>query len=240
MGLKQYWCIIRRRLWIVITLPLVVLVGSVLLRSAPSPLYQATIRFTIGVEPMVGKENISYDPAYYAYLTSEYIADDFSEVVKSQAFADDVSRRLDEEGILVPAGAIQGSTVAEKQHRILTLNIAWGDAEQLARIAWAAVAVLREENAKYFEQLGAVGATVHVIDPPVVVPVGPSLRQRLDIPIRLLLAFVSSVALAFLVDYLDDSIREASELEALGIPVLGEIPGSASWRWPPWRRPKVP
>lgn len=240
MELRQYWKIIRRRMWIVIALPLIVLVGSLALRSQPAPLYRASMRFTIGVNPQFGQGYEYFDPLYYSYLASEYIADDFSEVVKSQAFAADVSARLEDEGIVVPPGVIQGSTVAEKQHRILTLEVTWNDPDQLSAIARAAADVLREENAKYFAQLGSVRAAVYIIDPPRVMPLGMSLREKLDIPIRLFLALVAALGLAFLLDYLDDTIREASEVEALGIRVLGQIPPFPSRGRLPWRRQKRP
>jgi capsular polysaccharide biosynthesis protein len=38
-------------------------------------------------------------------------------------------------------------------------------------------------------------------------------------------ALAAGVALAFLLDYLDDSVRGARDLEALGLAVVGEIPG---------------
>jgi capsular polysaccharide biosynthesis protein len=46
----------------------------------------------------------------------------------------------------------------------------------------------------------------------------------MDLPIRLLLAFATGVALAFVLDYLDDSVRDRSELESAGCLVVAEIP----------------
>jgi capsular polysaccharide biosynthesis protein len=44
------------------------------------------------------------------------------------------------------------------------------------------------------------------------------------LPVRLLLALAAGIALVFLLDYLDDSVRGRSELEAMGIAVLAEVP----------------
>ncbi len=57
-----------------------------------------------------------------------------------------------------------------------------------------------------------------------VTPVGPSLRDRLELPLRLLIAFLVGVALVFLLDYLDTSVRGRDDLEAMGYAILGEIP----------------
>jgi capsular polysaccharide biosynthesis protein len=137
---------------------------------------------------------------------------------------------------VIPAGHIQSFTVAEKQHRILTMQITWPDEGQLRAIAEAARKTLEEENAKYFRQLGSEGADVFVIDSARVVPLGISLKDRLEIPIRVALALLAGVGLAFLLHYLDDTIRDPEEVEALGMSLLGQIP-SAGWRERiPWRR----
>ena len=234
MELRAYWDILRRRIWVVIGLVLVVIAVSLLLREPVTPTYQTGLRFIVGVppEPLRG-DYFTYD-GYYAWLSSEYLADDFSEVVKSAAFAEAVTTRLAEadDPILVPAGAIQGSTVAEKQHRILSMHITWGDSSQLERIANAAAETLREEGMHFFSQLGQAQAQIHLIDPPVVTQIPESLRLRLDLPIRLILALVVGVFLAFLVDYLDDTLRDPGEVEQLGLPVLGTIPPLKRRMWP--------
>jgi capsular polysaccharide biosynthesis protein len=236
MELREYWTILWRRWWIIAGLVAIVLVGSLVFRSHPAPVYQASMRFTIGVPLESDSERLTMDPLYSAYLASEYIADDFAEILRSESFAADVSARLSAEGIVVPAGAIQGFTVAEKQHRILTMQITWPDEAQLRAIAQAAQQTLEEDNAKYFKQLGSEGAEVFVIDSPHVVSLGVSLKDRLDIPIRVGLALLAGVGLAFLLHYVDDTIRDPEEVEALGLNVVGRIP-TAGWRERlPWNR----
>lgn len=235
MELCQYGKIVRRHLWVVIILPLVALIAGLFFRSSSLPLYQASMRFTIGVNPpsdtpLTGEDLYNYE------LASEYFADDFSEIVKSQAFAQDVNERLEAMGVAIPAGAVQGYTVAAKQHRILTIRITWPDRQELEAIAQATIWALEEESGKYFPQLGAVGAQIFIIDPPTLSTLGVPLRERLDLPIRILLGLIAGVGLAFLLDYFDDSIREAKEVEALGIPILGHIPAPSIWeRLRHWR-----
>ena len=234
MELREYWTILWRRWWIIAGLALVVLAGSLVFRSHPTPMYQATMRLTIGV-PAESEERVTIDPLYSAYLASEYIADDFAEILKSESFASDVSARLAAEGIMVSAGAIQGFTV-EKQHRILSMQITWPDEGQLRAIAQAARDTLEQDNAKYFKQLGSEGADVFVIDSPRIASLGISLKDRLDIPIRVALALLAGVGLAFLLHYLDDTIRDSQDVEALGLSVVGQIP-AAGWRERlPWHR----
>jgi capsular polysaccharide biosynthesis protein len=226
MELKQYWQIIWKRAWIPALLLVVVAVASLLTGQTPPPTYSTSMRFTVGVKPQEVPDQYSYD-SYYAWLSSEYLADDMTAIVSSQAFATDVNRRLAEMGssVQIPPGSINGVTIAEKQHRILRLNLSWGNAAELTDIAQAIVRVMEEDSPKYLTQLGTPGALINVIDEPAPPAANPaSLTQRLNLPVRLLLALAAGLALAFLLDYLDDSVRGRSELEALGIPVLAEVP----------------
>ena len=186
-------------------------------------MYTATMRFTVGLarEAADITSTLYYDPAYYDWLVSEYLTDDFSEVVKSSAFAEDVSQCA---GQGVPPGAIQGAANTQKLHRILTLTLSGGDKNQVTTIANCAAQALRENNAKYFAQLNTYHASIQIIDGPNISESTTGLRERIDLPIRLVLAAIAGVALAFLIDYLDDSVRSAREVEALGVPVVGEIP----------------
>jgi len=230
MELRQYWRIVRRWLWIVILLPLVVLAGSLALRRPATPLHQATMRLSVGVIPEdSGGQYYTYD-SYYAWTASEYLADDFSEIVRSRLFAEDVLARLRAQGRSdLDVGAIQGATSPKKTHRILSVTITASSDAQAMAIAAAIADVLQENAGKYLAQLSARRAAIAIIDPPALVPVSVGLRQQLDLPLRLVLALAVALGLAFLLDYLDDSLRDAAEAEALGWRVLGEIPASRRW-----------
>lgn len=220
MELETYWLILRRRWWFPALLLALVAILSLVTYRAPAPVYQATIRFTIGVSGNRALEGV--DPILTAYQASEYIRDDFVEILHSALFANDVNENLKGADLAINKNVIAGAV--EKQRRILSMTITWGDEAQARVIANAAAKTLETQNAKYFQQLGSEGASVTIIDGPDVAPVGPSLRERLDIPIRLALALAAGILLAFLVDYLDDTVRDARELEAIGIKVMGEIP----------------
>lgn len=228
MELRQYWQIVHRRWWIIAFLLLVVVLVSLVSRPTRAPVYVATMRFMMGLEPEPKTGDYYAYDKYYTWLTAEYLVDDVSELVRSAAFAQAVSARLADWGITVPAGAIRGSTQAGTLHRVLTVNVVWGDAGQLARIADGVAGALPGEIARHFAQVGTAGVYASLIDPPTIGQAGASLRDKLDVPIRLLLALVAGIAVAFALDYLDDSVRNRAELENGGIPVLGEIPPTKS------------
>jgi len=220
MELREYWGIVRRRWWIIAGLLVVVALLSLpgLLRPRGRA-YTVTMRFNVGITPEEHRgDDYAYDH-YYTWLASEYLMDDLAAAVRGGAFAAAVHARLGAEAPN-PAGAFAAAT----EHRVLSVYITWGDEAQLREIANATVAVLQEEGHRFVGPLGEARPVLRLIDPPMVAPAPRSLREKLDLPLRLGLALLAGVALTFLLDYLDDSVRSRAEVEAMGIPVLGEVP----------------
>jgi capsular polysaccharide biosynthesis protein len=198
--------------------------------------YQATSRFTVGLqrEPRTG-EYYAYDH-YYTWLASEYLIDDLAEVIGGMAFAAEVEAAIQARGasLSLPLG---GAFSAFTKHRTLTLQMVWDNVEELGRIAAAAQQVLVEHSSSFFGQLGESKVDIRAIDPPLIVPLSPGLREQLDLPLRLLLALVAGIALAFLLHYLDDAVYDRTEVEDLGIAVLIELPPHPRRRRFFWQRP---
>jgi capsular polysaccharide biosynthesis protein len=220
MELIRYWQIVRRRWWLVVGLLAVVAAGT-LLTYDPSPPQQYTVsmRFNVGLEPIPpGGADYVYNP-FDVWRSSEYLMDDLASAVRGAEYARRVGARLDDTGVNL-AGRLSAAT----EFRVLTVSAHGPDPGQLAEIANAAANVLDEEAGELVGPLGDARPVLRLIDPPVVVPVGRGLREKLEIPIRLGLALMAGVAGAFLLDYLDRSVRCAEELEEAGISVLAQIP----------------
>jgi capsular polysaccharide biosynthesis protein len=224
MELRQYWHIVWQRIWIPALLFLLVLVVSLVLRSPSPPQYQASGRVLVDVPPLEAIEGMGFDPRLTAPQATEYLVDDFTQFVASQAVAKAVSERLASQGIQVQPGSIQSSTASEQVHRVVTIRVTWGDPNEAMAILTEAIEVLQQEAPAYFGRLGLEQPQVTLFDGPSVSPVPPSLTDRLDLPVRLFLALLAGGALCFLLNYLDGSIRGREELEDMGITVLTEIP----------------
>lgn len=223
MELRQYWRIVRRRWWLIAALVGIVLVVSLVTYRPPEPAYVATMRFAIGIEGDEPVSAISGEGRSDAWLASEYLADDLSEVLKGGDFATRIGQQV---GFDVVAGTI----FASREHRIMTVSITGRDRDQVQAIAEAVGTAVEDGGADYFPQLVGVEAKAILIDGPGIGQAGRSLKDKLDLPIRLFVALVAGVALAFLWDYLDDTIRDRAEMEALGVAVVGEIPRKTR-RW---------
>ncbi|MDP2728483.1 MAG: hypothetical protein Q8P59_13195, partial [Dehalococcoidia bacterium] len=197
--------------------------GAGFLMSPAREGYEATLRVAIGVQPEATRNNVYQYDRYYAFLSSEYLADDFGEVVKSQAFLQDVRQELGDASI--PLGSVFGDRSVKKTHRLLSLTITARTPDQARRIADAVVAVMEKKGNLYLAQLGSDQAVVKVVDPPDIYPAVRGTRALLDLGLRTGLGFLAGIALALLLEYLDNTVRDRTEAEGiLGLAVLGEIP----------------
>lgn len=226
MELRTTWHILLRRKWIPITLFLLTLLLTLVTQKpwqSPPPTYAMSLSFSVGMQPQAAPTAYNYD-GYYTALASEYLIDDFAEIVKGSEFAARVTQHLADKGISIAPGVIQGSTQTGTLHRILQITLYSVDAAQLADIADAVSTTLTDDASLFMPRLLAGQGAVYLINRGNVVAIGPSLRQRLDFPLRLVLALVAGIGLAFLAEYLDDRVRTSADLEALGLPTMGEIP----------------
>lgn len=227
MELRTYWTIVRRRWLTPVLLPLLVAVVSAVQWQPwqPGPVtYSASMRMLVGVLPLADAAIVHYDPRYFAWLTSEYLVDDFTQVVSSEIFANAINARLAERNIAIPAGMIRASSNTSKQHRIIQLTFSWNDALELRAIAEEAAAALEENAAHYFSQLGTENASIHLLDSPTIVAQEQGMQRRTEWILRILLAVVAGIGLAFLREYLDDTVRGRQDVEEMGIAVLVIIP----------------
>lgn len=223
MELLLYWRVLKRRWWLP-ALMVVIVLALTLARPHPPRGYVASMRFLVGVRPEpVSAGTYGYD-RYYTWLTSEYLIDDFSQVVSGSEFARRVSARLADRGISIPAGAIQGSTQTGKLHRLITITVYWGNEAELRDIANAVVQTVREDSADFFPQAFGYGTEAILVDGPHVGPVLPGLREKLDLPVRLILALLVGIGLVLLWHYVDDTLYEQEDVRALGLSILAEIP----------------
>lgn len=227
MELRQYGQILKRRWWLILAVPTLVLIISAITHQPTAPMYQATMRFTIGIEGVEPVSAVAGEGRSDAWLASEYLADDLSQVLKGGDFAARISQQV---GLPIPVGSI----FASREHRIMTVTITWPDRDQIQIIAEAVGSAIQDGGARYFPQLAGVQAKAVLIDGPAIGQVGRSLKEKLDLPIRLFVALAAGIAFAFLWEVLDDTIHDRAGAESLGLTVLGEIPRK---RWQ-WRRNK--
>jgi capsular polysaccharide biosynthesis protein len=223
MELRHYWTIIRRRwLWLIAPAVVVLLIGLLTYRPAPTT-YNTGVRFISAQTPGAAAVD-SDEQRYYNWLTSEYIVNGLGDWIRGGAFAQAVSDYLLTQGIGMPPGAIQGGLLADNTRSMLTVSLNGPDPLMVEQMMTGVIAVLTEQNAAALPQLGGENAVLIQLDQPVVNPIPAGIRSQLDLPLRLALALAAGLALALVAEYLDPSVRDRRDVDALGLELLAAIP----------------
>jgi capsular polysaccharide biosynthesis protein len=176
-----------------------------------------------------------FDSAYYANLDSEYLADDMSEFMTSRAFADEVKRELATSSTPydVDIETIMSATRAKKTHRFIDITVTTPTFDEGSQIAGSISRILNDKAhlAQYLQALTAYNTQMTIVTPPVTHRANTPLGLISEIALRTLIGLVVGIGLAFLLDYVDPSVRTRQEAETLlQAPVLGEIPRPSSRR----------
>jgi capsular polysaccharide biosynthesis protein len=224
MELRLILKILLRRWWLVLLPPILVAAYSLITYHAPAPTYSTTLRLAVGYTPQT-KTSTLYDKFYPAWLTSEYIAGGLGDWAKTGNFAQHVAETASTPDRPITADEAAGSIAAsDHQRSIVIVYFSGGDQDKLSAIANASIKVMQTLNGVVFPQNGPSGATVTPLDAVSIVPAPPSLRTRLDIPIRVALGLALGILLAFAAHYFDPRVRDRDEVEAMGYKIVGEIP----------------
>ncbi|MCC6176582.1 MAG: hypothetical protein IT305_14840 [Chloroflexi bacterium] len=224
MELRAFGAVFRRHARMIGLVTLAALAISVVMALRGPGSYTATMRLAVSVvpDPRVG-EFFKYD-SYYAWLSSEYLADDLSELVKSEAFAQDVSTELGER---IDADALSNATRTKKTHRLLDIQVLSTDPASAMEIAQAYERVLNARLPEYLGFLQANNGMVRIINHPKVSRTTSLPLTVAEIGLRTAAGLLAAVGLAFLLEYLDDRLRDRRQVESLlDAPVLAEIPAA--------------
>lgn len=238
MELRQYWQIlVDRAAVVVITLVIAAIVaaGTVFAFPQTTAPYQAALSVAVKPAPLQTSPPYYYPSDYYDYVASEYANDDLIWVVESNQFMQGMRSQLANR----PGGAPTGSIKGEKAHRVISLTITSSSADGAMALAQAVAQGLTAPDArqKYFAMFTDRVETVSLVQPPQIVSQPAGRSAILNLAARSFVGLVLGVGLAFLFEYLDNTIRSDDLEPLLGWPILGEIPGRGLPR--PVGRPAV-
>ncbi len=246
MELRQYWNVIWKRRWLVLAIVGLVTVISAGLALTSHRTYRGDEVFTARQVPVPfapGTEQSVYG-GYYNWIASEFLVDDYTQILETQAFAMNVIDVMKSEAAagrpasvkdfdklkadiskLKPSD-VQDQTGSDRRQRELNLFVTTTSRDlTLAELNAAAIVITRGpivplrgsvQDKPLFGQMDEV--TVDDLQ--------SSLgREITNAAVRVILGIVAALALAFLLEYLDRSVRDERDAHrVLEMPVLGTIP----------------
>jgi capsular polysaccharide biosynthesis protein len=229
MQLRRYWAVVRRRWRIVAAVVgLVAIVGGGLLAFG-SRQYSAEVQFLLNREPLQrpgATADFRYEE-FYRFQATEYALDDLVVKVGGNVFAQKVAARLESQGIAgVTDEEVMRSLKSEREHRTLKVEATSGDRTKALAMARAVEEVLTTDPEATAPPDGSrVNVQTIHRDP---AAQWNRLRAGLTFGLQVALALLLGLGLAFLLEYLDDRVRDAEDARALGAPLLGRLPAAAT------------
>lgn len=216
MEIREYLNIVKKRLMLILVITLLfIFTSAVFSYIIIKPQYKADISVIIGKSQATQTSAYNYnDLVMYEKLVKTY-----SLMANSRKVMEDVKQKLNIDlsvGKLIsmvsvsPNGDTQFLTIAVKSS---DPQLAQKIANQIAiSLAEESKAVLNEDN-------------VHILDQALLPEKPDSPKPALNMAIALFLGLMVSVGIVFLVEYLDNTVKNQDEIERLiGVPVIGIIP----------------
>ncbi len=223
MDLRQFMKAIGRWWWIGIVPVVVVIIYLSATYQKPPTTYQVTMRFATGGKP-ASELSDDYD-RYYAWLSSEYIANGLADIASSDIFALRVSESLSKNKFEITSAAVRGAIGSDNTQSTVFIYVTWHDPGQAVELAKAINDELISNGPIYYPQMSELGPVARLIDTPEAFPLPTPLRVQVIGPaIRVFLAVGVGFGLVLLAFTLDPTIRDPADLMAKNVPFIGSIP----------------
>jgi|GEM_PF-1880315 len=228
MELRRYWQIILRYWWVVLIFTLAGVFLAYTTYKSTTANYQAA--FVVNIQrdlPPATQANTGYQDFfdYYRSISAEYVLDDYTQIVKGSLFLTDVVDSLKSTPYPLSADDLKGAFDVERKHRELTFTVRADTIEKNLVLVKALSQNMDKNAGKYLARGDERLYSAKIIDMPNTATYNSG-RNLLLASIRAIIGIILGVGLAFLLNYLDTTLRSKADFEeVLDLPIIGTIPG---------------
>ena len=217
IDLREYFFILKKKLWIIVTSALVCgLISGLVSFFALTPIYQANTSLIVNKE--VGNkvtEMTTTDDLNYV----QKLAITYGEIIKSRAVITPTIEKLELNMTYEAlASAVSVTNVSDTQ--IIKISVQHENPKIAMKICNTIPSIFSEEVQRIVKASG-----VEVIDK-AILPTNPiKPNKKMNVLIAMVLGVMVSVFIIFLIEALNTKIKEPRDIEEkLGIPVFGVVP----------------
>jgi capsular polysaccharide biosynthesis protein len=212
--IRDYWTILSKRWWLVVLVAAVATAASIGFAKVQQPVYRATVVLTVS-------------PSRYDYgltMVIESLLRQYSRQLQTEKLAQQVSDRLDLQ--LSPQsllGKLKVSSVSEDY--LLELQVDDIEANRARDIAYVwADEFLKQQQIRMSTVAPTDRILVEMLDEPAPAELYFPKTRQIAMAAGAL-GLVAGLLLAFVLEYLDDSLKAVEDVERyISLPVLGTIP----------------
>ncbi|CAG7613226.1 putative capsular polysaccharide biosynthesis protein YwqC [Paenibacillus solanacearum] len=222
MELKQYFGIIRKRLVLIILCVIIAtLTTAAYSYSVYTPVYQASTKFivnkTVEIEQM-GREQMDLS----AVGLNIQLINTYKEIIRTPAIMDKVVQRYPELGLTPDLLSRMINVQSVNNTQVMTLSVADTSYERATKVVNAVSSVFQSEIPKIMKVNNVTILNSAGIDDN---PLPINKRSNQYILISAAVSLLFAVGIAFLLDFLDDTLKNEEDIQRLmGAPVLASIP----------------
>jgi capsular polysaccharide biosynthesis protein len=216
ISLRELFYTLRKRMWLILSITLVAtIISGIVSFYFITPIYSSSTQLLVNQskseQPYVNMGEIQ---------TNLQLMNTYNVIIKSPAILDLVAKELDmgDSGDFLNSKITVGS---QKDSQVLAITVQDADPYMATDIANTTAKVFQAEIVKIMnvDNVSILAKATTKENP---APVKP--QPLLNIAIALVVGLMAGVGLAFLLEYLDNTIKNEMDVEkVLGLPVLGAI-----------------
>lgn len=216
ISLKELFQTLKKRLSLIIIITAIAAATSgIISYFILTPIYQSSTQILVN---QAKSDQQAFNPG--EVQTNLQLINTYNVIIKSPTILDKVIQQLD---LDMTSGQLNANvTVASEQSsQVVNISVQDEDPKQAAEIANTIATVFQKEIAAIMnvDNVSILSEADLGIDPS---PIKP--KPVLNIAIALVLGLMAGVGLAFLLEFLDNTIKNEQDIEKhLGLPVLGAI-----------------
>ena len=180
-----------------------------------TPMYQSSTKLLIN-QTIDGQTTV--DSTDIQVQSNLQLIDTYNQIIKSNTILGKVAEKL---GTGVTVGQLNEQISIQKSEnsQVITILVKDASAEQAAKIADTTAEVFQTQIVKIMKV-----DNVSILDKAIINPAPVEPNPTLNISIGLLIGLMAGVGTAFLLDYLDNTLKSEQDIEnILEAPVLGSI-----------------
>lgn len=216
ISLKELFGTLKKRLWLILAITfMATLVSGIISYFFLTPIYQASTQILVNQKQ---SEQAAYNPS--VVQTNLQLINTYNGIIKSNRILDIV---IDEMDLNMTAEQLKGSISvgSESESQIVNISVQNADKELAVEIANKIAQVFKKEVVEIMN-VDNVSVLAEATDVQTQSPIKP--QPVLNIAIALVVGLMAGVGLAFLLEYMDNTVKDAQDIErTLELPVLGVI-----------------